>query len=234
MSTCESDFRLAGLHVCRTRYPPEEWVVAISVARTSVRRLSTKWLIDVFGSLLLLLLAAPLLAVVGILVKATSPGPVLHRQERAGRHGRPFHMLKFRTMHVGAHAHRARLAPLNEADGHLFKLRNDPRVTRLGRTLRRLSLDELPQLLNVLRGEMSLVGPRPLLLEESDYEGAARRRLLVPPGMTGLWQISGRSDLPWDEMVRLDLHYVDNVSVRLDLAILARTVPAVLSARGAH
>lgn len=208
--------------------------MAISVVRPLVTRLSTKWLIDVTGSLLLLLLTAPFLLVVLVLVKCTTPGPVLHRQMRAGRHGRPFCMYKFRTMYVGAHAARAALAPLNEADGHLFKLRRDPRVTPVGRTLRRLSLDELPQLFNVLRGDMSLVGPRPLLLEESGYEGPARKRLQVAPGMTGLWQVSGRSNLPWDEMVRLDLHYVENLSVRLDLAILARTVPAVLTARGAH
>ncbi|MCF2529271.1 sugar transferase [Yinghuangia sp. KLBMP8922] len=185
-------------------------------------------------SLLILVMFAPFMVVILLLVKFTTPGPVLHRQVRAGRHGAPFCMFKFRTMHVGAHAARAALADLNEADGHLFKLRDDPRVTRVGRTLRRLSLDELPQLFNVLRGDMSLVGPRPLLMEESDYEGPARKRLDVAPGMTGLWQVSGRSDLPWDEMVRLDLHYVANTSVRLDLAILARTVPAVLTARGAR
>jgi lipopolysaccharide/colanic/teichoic acid biosynthesis glycosyltransferase len=208
--------------------------VTLSVARPSVARLSSKWIIDLIGSSLMLLLLAPLIVVIYVLVKMTSRGPALHRQVRAGQHGNPFCMLKFRTMHVGAHAHRHKLAKFNEADGHLFKMRRDPRVTSVGRYLRKLSLDELPQFINVLRGEMSLVGPRPLLLEESDYEGDARNRLLVPPGITGLWQVSGRSNLPWEEMVRLDLHYVENLSVRLDLAILARTVPAVLTGRGAH
>lgn len=208
--------------------------MTLSVTRPSPVRVPAKWLIDVTGGALLLLLMGPVILVVVLLVKLTSPGPVLHRQLRAGRHGRPFCLLKFRTMHVGAHAARAQLRHSNEKDGHFFKIRHDPRVTRVGRVLRRLSLDELPQVFNVLMGEMSLVGPRPLLLEESDYEGEARDRLLVPPGMTGLWQVSGRSDLPWDEMVRLDLHYVANRSVKLDLAILAKTVPAVLTARGAH
>jgi lipopolysaccharide/colanic/teichoic acid biosynthesis glycosyltransferase len=194
----------------------------------------TKRLIDVFGSLALLLLTAPLACVICLAVATTSPGGVFFRQTRAGHNGRPFRMLKFRTMHAGAEAERAALAARNETDGHLFKLRDDPRVTRVGRLLRRLSLDELPQLVNVLRGEMSLVGPRPLPLTDSGYTGPARARLSVPPGLTGLWQISGRSTLPWEEMVRLDLHYVEHRSIGMDLAILVRTVPAVLTARGAH
>jgi lipopolysaccharide/colanic/teichoic acid biosynthesis glycosyltransferase len=213
--------------------------VAITVARPSPKRLSLKWLsvkrlIDIIGSGLLLLLALPLIGVICLALKCNSSDPVLFRQMRAGHLGRPFCMLKFRTMRLGAHAVRHRLAQHNEAGGHLFKLRHDPRVTRVGRVLRRLSLDELPQLVNILRGDMSLVGPRPLLVEDSCYTGRARDRLLVRPGLTGLWQVAGRSNLPWEEMLRLDLHYVDNQSVLLDLAILARTVPAVLSARGAH
>lgn len=208
--------------------------MTLSVARPEVPRISIKWAIDLAGSALLLMVMAPIMAVIYVLIRTTSPGPVLHRQMRTGRYGRPFCILKFRTMHVGAHRARAALARHNESDGCLFKMRRDPRVTRVGRLLRRTSLDELPQLVNVLRGDMSLVGPRPLLLEESDYHGPARARLLVAPGLTGLWQVSGRSDLKWEDMVELDLHYVHNVSVRLDLAILARTVPAVLSARGAH
>jgi lipopolysaccharide/colanic/teichoic acid biosynthesis glycosyltransferase len=137
-------------------------------------------------------------------------------------------------MYHGAHEARRDLAHRNRAGKHLFKLRDDPRITPFGRILRRLSLDELPQLINVLRGEMSLVGPRPLLVEDSDYEGLARERLLVRPGLTGLWQVSGRSNLPWEEMVRLDLHYVANYSLRLDVIILARTVIAVITARGAY
>jgi len=218
--------------------------VTISVARPSSKWLSAKYLlakylsakrlIDMAGSVILLLLSLPLMFVVFLALKTTSPGPVLHRQMRTGHHGRPFRMLKFRTMHIGAHAARAGLAQLNETTGHLFKMRHDPRITPVGRLLRRLSVDELPQLINVLRGDMSLVGPRPLLLEDSNYTGRARDRLLVPPGLTGLWQIEGRSNLPWEEMIRLDLHYVENRSVRLDLTILARTIPAVLTARGAH
>ncbi|MFC7265335.1 sugar transferase [Streptomyces lutosisoli] len=193
-----------------------------------------KRVIDVVGSLILLLLAAPLALVICLAVATTSPGGVLFRQVRAGRDGRPFEMLKFRTMRSGADAERAALTARNETDGHLFKLRHDPRITPVGRLLRRLSLDELPQLVNVFRGEMSLVGPRPLPLADSDYTGVARDRLSVLPGLTGLWQVSGRSDLPWEEMVRLDLHYVRHCSLRLDLAILVRTVSAVLTGRGAH
>ncbi|WP_431677312.1 sugar transferase [Kitasatospora sp. KL5] len=213
--------------------------MAISVPRPpserrSVRRPPAKRAIDIVGATSLLLLFLPVIAAVFLLLKATYPGPVLFRQVRAGLHGRPFCMLKFRTMHLGAHAARAALAARNDSDGHLFKLRDDPRVTRIGRHLRRLSLDELPQLLNVLRGEMSLVGPRPLLLEDSDYTGRARDRLLVLPGLTGLWQVRGRSNLPWEEMLRLDLHYVENLSLRLDASILLRTIPAVITSRGAH
>jgi len=193
-----------------------------------------KRLIDVVGSLILLLLAAPVVCVICITIATTSPGGVLFRQARVGRDGRPFMMLKFRTMRAGAEAERAALAARNQANGHLFKLREDPRITPVGRLLRRLSLDELPQLINVLRSEMSLVGPRPLPVADSGYTGPARVRLSVPPGLTGLWQISGRSELPWEEMVRLDMHYVERRSLALDLAILARTIPAVLTARGAH
>ncbi|GAA0671094.1 hypothetical protein GCM10010193_24100 [Kitasatospora atroaurantiaca] len=213
--------------------------MTISVTRPSPKWLSSKrlwakWLVDMTVGAFLLLLALPLMAVIYLVIRTTSPGPVLHRQMRTGHHGRPFCILKFRTMYAGAHAARAALAKHSKAGRHLFKLRHDPRITPVGRFLRRLSLDELPQLINVLRGEMSLVGPRPLLVEDSDYEGEARDRLLVPPGITGLWQVSGRSNLPWDEMLRLDLHYVANRSLRLDLLILARTVLAVLTARGAH
>jgi lipopolysaccharide/colanic/teichoic acid biosynthesis glycosyltransferase len=162
----------------------------------------------------------------------TSRGPAFFRQERVGRDGSTFRIWKLRTMVVNA----AEL-PVegNDADGLLFKLRVDPRVTRLGRVLRRLSLDELPQLINVVSGSMSLVGPRPPLASEvARYGDDVRRRLLVRPGLTGLWQVSGRSDLPWDEAVRLDLQYVENWSLALDLAILVRTVSVVLRRRGAY
>ncbi|MER5178813.1 sugar transferase [Streptomyces sp. NPDC002896] len=193
-----------------------------------------KRLIDVAGSLTLLVLTAPLTCLICLAVATTSPGGVLFRQARAGRGGHPFKMLKFRTMRAGADVERDGLAGRNESNGHLFKVRDDPRVTRIGRLLRRLSLDELPQLINVLRGEMSLVGPRPLPLTDSGYVGPARARLSVPPGLTGLWQVSGRSELTWEDMVRLDLHYVKHRSIGLDLVILARTIPAVVTARGAH
>lgn len=193
-----------------------------------------KRLIDVIGSLALLVFTAPLACVICLAIATSSPGGILFRQARAGRDGRPFMMLKFRTMYAGADSERGRLTTCNEADGFLFKIREDPRITPVGRILRRLSLDELPQLVNVLRGEMSLVGPRPLPLADSHYTGPARARLSVLPGLTGLWQVNGRSELPWEEMVRLDLHYVEHRSTALDLAILARTVPTVLTARGAH
>ena len=185
-------------------------------------------------SVLLVLVALPLAIAIILLVRTTSPGPVLLRQMRTGQYGEPFVMLKFRTMYCDAHGARKELEGRDTGGRHLFKMRRDPRITPVGRILRRLSLDELPQLINVLRGDMALVGPRPLLVEDSDYEGQARDRLLVPPGLTGLWQVSGRSNLPWEEMVRLDLHYIANSSLRLDALILFRTVVAVLTARGAY
>lgn len=193
-----------------------------------------KRVIDVVGSAVILLLVAPLLLVSAVAIRLDSRGPIFYRQQRVGRDGRPFAVCKFRTMVVGAHAQRAALLGRNENDGHLFKIRRDPRVTRVGRVLRRASIDELPQLWNVLRGQMSLVGPRPLAVEDSAYQGPARRRLLVPPGMTGLWQVSGRSDLSWDDAVRLDLYYVENWSIGFDLAIIARTLRAVLRGSGAY
>ena len=189
---------------------------------------------DILGAAVVLVLAAPLLIVVAALIKATSRGPVLFTQQRTGQHGQEFAVFKFRSMYVDAEARRAELMERNESDGALFKMRRDPRVTSIGRIIRRLSIDELPQVLNVLRGEMSLVGPRPLAAEDSGYQGHARRRLLVRPGMTGLWQVSGRSDLSWDDAVRLDLYYVENWSLALDLAIVARTVHTVLRGRGAY
>ncbi|HET6500240.1 MAG TPA: sugar transferase [Amycolatopsis sp.] len=183
----------------------------------------------------LIALLSPVLLVIAALVKSGDGGPVLYRQRRVGRDGDTFMMIKFRTMVVGAEAVRSELLAANEAAGPLFKLRRDPRVTRVGAVLRRYSLDELPQLLNVLAGSMSLVGPRPPLPEETvNYERAAQRRLLVKPGITGLWQVSGRSDLSWEDSVRLDLRYVEDWSLALDLAILGKTVRAVLGGRGAY
>lgn len=182
-----------------------------------------------------LLLALPLLAVLMLVVRVDSRGPAIFRQVRVGKDDRRFMLLKLRTMEVGAEAGRCEVEALNVADGLLFKVPKDPRITRVGRFLRRSSLDELPQLVNVLLGQMSLVGPRPPLpIEVDGYDGDVRRRLAVKPGMTGLWQVSGRSDLTWDEAVRLDLRYVENWSLMLDLTILWRTVRVVLATEGAY
>jgi lipopolysaccharide/colanic/teichoic acid biosynthesis glycosyltransferase len=215
-----------------TFVPAQRALVPVpDVARVS--RATTAMDVVLAGALLLVL--APLLLLVALSVGATSRGGILFRQERIGRDGQPFVMFKFRTMQAGGHHLRDLFRHHDEGNGVLFKIRNDPRVTPIGRLLRRFSLDELPQLLNVLRGEMSLVGPRPALPEEvAMYSPLVRRRLLVKPGLTGLWQVSGRSDLSWADSVRLDLHYVDNVSLRLNLRILFRTARAVVSARGAY
>lgn len=185
------------------------------------------------GSLLVLLL--PLLAVIALVIRLTSSGPALFKQVRVGLNGRHFTMWKLRTMTAGADDLRDGLLHLNEASGVLFKIRHDPRVTPVGRWLRRWSLDELPQLWNVVRGDMSLVGPRPPLPSEVEsYCDRVRRRLLVKPGLTGLWQVSGRSGLSWDEAVRLDLYYVENWSPSMDVTILVRTVSAILRRQGAY
>ncbi|GLY28700.1 sugar transferase [Kineosporia sp. NBRC 101731] len=198
-------------------------------------RMMGKVVFDRVGALLLTLLALPLLLLIAVAIKVTSPGPVLYRQTRVGAGGREFLMLKFRSMVVDADRRRAALLNLSEGNGVLFKLRKDPRVTRVGGLLRRLSLDELPQLLNVVRGDMSLVGPRPPLPEEvAAYSDDAVRRLKVKPGLTGLWQVSGRSDLNWEESLRLDLRYTDNWSIALDVTILWRTVRAVVRGAGAY
>jgi exopolysaccharide biosynthesis polyprenyl glycosylphosphotransferase len=194
-----------------------------------------KELFDRLGAMFLLVVLGPVLLGVALCVRATSRGPVLFRQVRVGRDGGEFRIFKFRSMYVDAEARLAELKHLNEHDGVLFKIRDDPRVTPVGRWLRRFSLDELPQLLNVVAGQMSLVGPRPPLPQEvAAYPADVRRRLAVKPGMTGLWQVSGRSDLSWEEAVRLDLRYVENWSLSLDLVILLRTMTAVLRSSGAY
>ncbi|HEX4817062.1 MAG TPA: sugar transferase [Nonomuraea sp.] len=181
----------------------------------------------------LLVLLSPLMGGLAIAVRATSPGPALFRQTRVGKDGRLFTILKFRTMRRGSE--RQKLTLVSDRDGLLFKIRNDPRITPLGARMRRHSLDELPQLINVVRGHMSLVGPRPPLPEEvARYGDDVRRRLLVRPGLTGLWQVSGRSDLSWEESVRLDLRYVENWSLTLDLQILWKTWSAVARGQGAY
>jgi lipopolysaccharide/colanic/teichoic acid biosynthesis glycosyltransferase len=172
---------------------------------------------------------------VAMLVRVTSPGPALFLQTRIGRNGRAFRMVKFRSMVIDAEEWLDELVAGNEQDGPLFKMRSDPRVTRVGRVLRRFSIDELPQLFNVLAGSMSLVGPRPPLPSEvATYGDDVWERLRVKPGITGLWQVSGRSDLSWEESVRLDLHYVNSWSLRLDLVVLCKTARAVVRAEGAY
>lgn len=195
-----------------------------------------KQLIDFVGSAILLVLLSPVFAIIALLIKLTSPGPVLFRQLRCGLNGKPFTMYKFRTMVTDAEQRKQELAVFNEMSGPVFKMTNDPRVIPVGRFLRKYSLDELPQLYNVLRGEMSLVGPRPLPVAEVKCfdELSHRRRLSVKPGLTGLWQISGRNKLAdFKEWIRLDLEYIDNWSLWLDLKILLKTIPAVLRAEGA-
>jgi exopolysaccharide biosynthesis polyprenyl glycosylphosphotransferase len=192
---------------------------------------------DRFVAAVALLVLLPLLVPIGLAVRCDSRGPALYRQQRVGRHGRPFRMWKFRTMHVDADKRRDELCEANAHanDGVLFKVVQDPRVTRVGRRLRQYSLDELPQFWNVLRGDMSLVGPRPPLpTEVARYGTDVHRRLLVKPGLTGLWQVSGRSDLSWDESIRLDLRYVENWSLALDVQILLKTFAAVVRGRGAY
>lgn len=194
-----------------------------------------KRLLDIAISALALVVAIPVMAIAAILVKLDSPGPVFHRAVRVGRNGRKFTFLKLRSMQRDAEELRGLLLHRNEAQGPAFKLQNDPRVTRVGRILRKTSLDELPQLWHVLQGHMSLVGPRPPFPEEVErYEPWMLRRLAVRPGLTCLWQIRGRSDLSFDEWMRLDLEYVDRLSLALDLQILALTIPAVISGRGAY
>jgi len=182
-----------------------------------------------------LTVALPILLVAAIAIKVGGRGPVFYCSERIGIDGRPFSMLKLRTMVVDADKQLGSLLDKNESDGLLFKIREDPRVTSVGRFLRRFSIDELPQFINVLRQEMSVVGPRPPLKREVDaYDSDIRRRMLVKPGITGLWQVSGRSDLSWEESIRLDLWYVDNWSMVEDILIIAKTLRAVFRRSGAY
>lgn len=190
---------------------------------------------DLVGSAILLILSAPVMALVALAIKLEDGGPVIFRQTRVGRKGQPFECLKFRSMVPDAEARLAALAAANEGAGPLFKMTKDPRITRVGRFIRRFSFDELPQFYNAFRGDMSLVGPRPALPSEvAQYDSDARRRLDVRPGLTGLWQVSGRSNLSWDDTVRLDLYYVDNWSLVQDLMILAKTARAVVGSSGAY
>jgi exopolysaccharide biosynthesis polyprenyl glycosylphosphotransferase len=201
---------------------------------TSEPRLAVKRAIDLVGGLVGLLLAGPIMLVAAIAIKVDSKGPIFFKQVRAGRNGRKFTMFKFRSMVVDAEELKARLAHLNEMSGPVFKIKQDPRITKVGRILRKTSIDELPQLFNIVTGDMSLVGPRPPLPSEVEqYEPWQRRRLSVKPGLTGLWQVSGRNQVDFEEWMQLDLDYIDNWSLWLDLKIIARTVPVVLLRSGA-
>jgi exopolysaccharide biosynthesis polyprenyl glycosylphosphotransferase len=204
--------------------PPDGW------------SLVAKRLIDICGSAVFLLAAAPLMLLTAVLIKLDSPGPVFFKQERVGLHKRRFQLIKFRTMTEGAERQQQLLEHLNEADGPVFKIKDDPRITRVGKFLRRFSIDELPQLFNVLKGEMSLVGPRPLPVRDVQRIALQwhKRRLSMKPGVTCLWQVNGRSDVSFDHWVRMDLEYIDKWSLGLDLKILLRTIPTVLKGAGAY
>ena len=196
---------------------------------------SVKRCMDVVLCLISLPILLPLFMVLAAAIKLTSKGPVFFTQTRVGKHGHHFKMIKFRSMYQSAEEQLSAVQTLNERSGPCMKIRHDPRITGVGRILRRWSLDELPQIFNVLVGHMSLVGPRPALVEEvQEYPSEALRRHAVLPGITGLWQVSGRADANFDEMIRLDLEYVENRSTRNDIAILFRTVNAVLSGKGAY
>lgn len=212
-------------------------LIHVETPTYSGRKLYTKRAFDLTGAALLIVALSPILLVLAFIVKTTSTGPVFFLQERVGLNGSTFRMVKFRSMIVDAEARLQELSQLDQAEGNdvLFKMKNDPRVTTVGAFMRRYSLDEIPQLFNVLAGEMSLVGPRPPLAREVErYDVHVHRRFLVKPGMTGLWQVSGRSDLSWEESVRLDLFYVENWSLMGDLTLLWRTVKTVVSPTGAY
>jgi exopolysaccharide biosynthesis polyprenyl glycosylphosphotransferase len=213
------------------RYP----VVCLQPVRRTGWRGVAKRATDITIASLLLITSIPLMAIAALLIKLDSPGPVFFRQQRIGKDGKVFTILKFRTMCADAENRLAEVASLNEAHGPLFKIRNDPRTTRVGKVLRRLSIDEIPQLWNVLRDEMSMVGPRPALPSEADkWVARTRDRLLVKPGLTGMWQVNGRSNASFAQYEQLDLYYVDNWSLMVDLMIIMRTVPTLLARNGAY
>lgn len=211
----------------------------LSVDTTQPRRdlaaLTPGRCLDLGLGLLILPTVLPVILIIALAVRLSSPGPAFFVQKRIGQHGVPFRMIKFRSMYADAETRRAALVGQSDRDGLCLKIRKDPRVTPVGRVLRRWSLDELPQLFNVLKGDMALVGPRPALPSEvAEYPEAAHRRHLVPPGITGLWQVSGRAEIGFDRMIELDLDYVRTASVKTDIAILLRTFRAVWSGRGAY
>jgi lipopolysaccharide/colanic/teichoic acid biosynthesis glycosyltransferase len=210
-------------------------LIAVELSGAKTWQLVLKRIIDIIGSSVALIVLSPVLVLAAIAVLADSPGPIFFVQERIGRDGRGFRMYKFRSMGKDADEVRYRHERANECSGPIFKIRRDPRITPVGRVLRKLSIDELPQLINVLRGEMSLVGPRPPLPGEfRRYQAREMQRLLVTPGMTCIWQVRGRSEIDFDEWVELDLEYIRTWSLRLDLKLLFLTIPAVISGRGAY
>jgi exopolysaccharide biosynthesis polyprenyl glycosylphosphotransferase len=226
-------------NILSTRLSVQEMagVMALSLQPVRLTRFQTfaKRTLDTVLSVVAMLVSLPVWLLVALAIKLESRGPVLYKQERVGKSGHRFVMLKFRTMVRDADSRLEEIGAINEATGPLFKVRRDPRITRVGKHLRKWSLDELPQLVNVLRGDMSLVGPRPPLPREVElYEDWHMDRLSVRPGITGLWQVKGRSEIPFDEYVRMDLFYIENWSVAYDLFILAKTIPAVLSRKGAY
>jgi lipopolysaccharide/colanic/teichoic acid biosynthesis glycosyltransferase len=219
----------SGRHRARLVAKKWAWLVVIGGS------LATKRVFDFVAGCLLLLASVPVFALLAAVIKLDSPGPVLFNQVRVGRNGVLFIMYKFRTMRTDAEKLKQELMEHNEAGGVIFKMKRDPRITRVGRILRKLSLDELPQVMNVVRGEMSIVGPRPPVPSEvAEYTPADRRRLEARPGLTCLWQVSGRSDIPFDGQVSLDVEYIETRSLWQDLVILVRTVPAVLLGKGAY
>lgn len=228
---------LTDISASRTEVRPVAGLPMVHIEKPQAQR-SRSWAkraFDILGASMILILLSPVMIFTALAVKLEDRGPIVFRQTRAGVRGRPFECFKFRSMVPNAEALKAQLIAQSDPDNVLFKVQNDPRVTRIGRFIRKYSIDELPQLFNVLRGEMSLIGPRPALQREVDrYEQHVMRRLDVRPGMTGLWQVSGRSDLSWEDTVRLDLYYVDNWSFLQDLNILLRTFRAVVAPSGAY
>ena len=240
MRTGEAIAKVDADSMARQEQGSIEWdvspaVLEVFLPATSRFSETIRRLFDIIVGAILLVISLPLFCIIALAVKITSRGPIIFRQKRAGLNGRIFTMYKFRTMYDGADDAKMTLVKLNEVDGPAFKIKNDPRVTPLGRFLRRSSMDELPQLINVLRGEMSLVGPRPLPVEEArNIEGIGQLRMAVKPGLTCLWQISGRNELVYEKWVQLDLYYIRHRSLLLDIMILIQTIPAVLSAHGAY
>lgn len=241
--TAEQDFcaqnALQGLSFASYGYSESVPWTAFSLRLRNVWALYGLWTkrgLDILGATVGLLLASPVLILAALAVRLTSPGKIFFAQERVGRGGRSFRMFKFRSMRVGADAEKAQLAALNECkDGPIFKIRRDPRITAVGRLLRKLSIDELPQLWNVLRGDMSLVGPRPAVPQEvAQYTARQRQRLMATPGLTCFWQVMGRSDLSFEKQVELDIRYIESRNIWLDIKLLVLTIPAVITGRGAY